>query len=169
MDGEKTSIVAASNFSSSCIMIYEEAGLTGRAQSTIRGKESAMKHYEAFLASMNLVYEECSESVLVNESMFRQYGTYLIDFAERLDGSDVLRRDSANQYFSGAVNTLKKLYKDNNLWRTGSWLADVRQDIHKLITRRCIVEGKEVKDKSKGVGRLVMIDIGAKFFTTDFF
>ena len=30
----------------------------------------------------------------------------------------------------------------------------------KLITRRHIVNGTEVKDKSKGVGRLLMVKIG---------
>ena len=84
----------------------------------------------------------------------------MIDFASRLEGTDALRRDSCNQYFSGAVNTLKQLYRNNQLWTTGSWLVEVRNDIHKSITRRCIADGTEVKDKSKGVGRLVMIDIG---------
>lgn len=141
-------------------MMYREAGLCGRSESTIRGKATAMKHYKTFLTSMDLVYEECSESDLINEPMFRQFGTCMIDFASRLEGTDALRRDSGNQYFSGAVNTLKQLYRNNQLWTTGSWLVEVRNDIHKSITRCCIADGTEVKDKSKGVGRLVMIDIG---------
>ena len=139
MEREETSIVPVLSFHSSCIMMYEQVGLSGRVESTVRGKVTAMKHYEAFLTSINLVYEDFTETELVNESMFRQYGTYLIELASRLDGSDALRRGTTNQYFSGAVNTLKSRYKDNNLWRTGSWLVDVRQDIHKSITRRCII------------------------------
>ena len=42
----------------------------------------------------------------------------------------------------------------------------MRTHIAKLITRRCIANGTEVKDKSKGVGRLTMIEIGRSLLET---
>ena len=35
-----------------------------------------------------------------------------------------------------------------------------------MITRRCIADGTIVKDKSKGVGRLTLIEIGRLLFST---
>ena len=140
--------------------MYREAGTGGHAKSTVDGKSAAMKHFTTYLLSKGIVYSECSEDDLCNESSFRQFGTYLIDKA-LTDNGRQLMRDTAQQYFSGVVNTLKTLYRKNDIFnQNATWNTEVRTDIAKLITRRCIANGTEVEDKSKGVGRLTMIEIG---------
>ena len=148
-------------------MMYREAGTGGSAKFTVDGKLSAMKHFTTFLLKKGLTYSECSEDLLCNESSLRQFGTYLIDEALSETSGLLLRRDTAQQYFSGVVNTLKSLYSKNELFdQHANWNTEVRTDIAKLITRRCIVDGTEVKDKSKGVGRLTMIEIGRSLLET---
>lgn len=140
---------------------YREAGTGGHARSTVLGKTSALNHFVTFLGTKNLVYEACGQDELCNESNLRQFGTYLIEHALAADTGLPLARDTAIQYFSGVTNVLKAKYKDDNLFRSSeTWNTEVRGDIMKLITRRHIVNGTEVKDKSKGVGRLLMIEIG---------
>lgn len=147
-------------------MLYREAGTGGRAKSTIDGKEAAMKHFKTYLLTRGIIYSESSEEIFCTESSFRQFGTYLIDEA-RLDNGRQIARDTAQQYFSGAVNTLKELYPKNDVFHVHeTWNTDVRTDIAKLITRRCVANGTEVKDKSKGVGRLTMIEIGRSLLET---
>ena len=146
---------------------YREAGTGGHAKSTVDGKASAMNHYTAFLLSKGITYSECGEDVLCDESTLRQFGTYLITEAKCEKTGLQLRRDSANQYFSGVVNTLKSLHKRNKVFdQHETWNTEVRTDIAKLITRRCIADGTMVKDKSKGVGRLTLIEIGKSLLST---
>jgi hypothetical protein len=136
-------------------MLYREAGTGCRAKSTIVGKEAAMKHFKTYLLTRGIIYSEASEEMLCSESSFRQFGTYLIEDA-KLDNGRLIARDTAQQCFSGAVNTLNP--KDDVFHVHETWNTDVRTDIAKLITRRCIANGTEVKDKSKGIGRLRIAD-----------
>ena len=143
---------------------YCEAGTGGHAKSTIDGKASAMNHYTAFLLSKGINYSECGEDVLCDESTLRQFGTYLITEAKCEKTSFRLRRDSANQYFRGVVNTLHKRNKVFDQHET--WNTEVRTDMAKLIMRRCIADGTIVKNKYKGVGRLTLIEIGKSLLST---
>ena len=93
-----------------CIM-YREAGTGGHAGSTIRGKSAAMKHFSSFLMTLGMLYEECGESVVCDESLLRKFGTYLIENAIS-DGGKQIMRDTAQQYFSGIVNILKTLHRE---------------------------------------------------------
>jgi hypothetical protein len=147
-------------------MLYREAGTGGRAKSTIVGKEAAMKHFKTYLLSRGIIYSEASEEILCSESSFRQFGTYLIEDA-KLDDGRLIARDTAQENFSGAVNTLKDLYPKNDVFHVHeTWNTDVRTDIAKLITRRCIENGTKVKNKSKGIGRLTMIEIDRSLLKT---
>lgn len=61
---------------------------------------------------------------------------------------------------------LKKRFKNNDIFKTTDvWGSAVRADILRLVARRNIEDGIEIKEKSKGVGRDVMILIGKKKVT----
>jgi hypothetical protein len=147
--------------------MYREAGTGGHAKSTVAGKVSALKQFKVFLSTKNMDYDNCSEDELCNESLIRQFGTFLIEHAVTPDGS-LLMRDSATQYFSGMIQNLKDRFgKKVALFQSSeTWNTEVRSDIMKLVTRRCIANGTEVKDKSKGVGRNLMIEIGEELLST---
>ena len=139
---------------------YREAGTGGFAKSTVRAKAAAMVHFATYLRTKNLDYLSMSEEDLCKETLFRQFGTYLITVA-KTKGGRMLKRDTAVDYFSGVTMILKKRFKRNVIFSsTETWNSDVRYDILKLVTTRCIVAGVEVKEKSKGVGRNLMRSIG---------
>ena len=101
----------------------------------------------------------CEED-LCKETLFRQFGTYLITVA-KTKGGRMLKRDTAVDYFSGVTMVLKNRFKRNVIFSsTETWNSNVRYDILKLVTTRCIVAGVEVNEKSKGVGRTLMRSIG---------
>ena len=144
---------------------YREAGTGGSSSSTIKGKLTAIGHFATFLATLGLDYEKSGEDAICNESILRQFGTYLI-ITTSADLGKQMAPDTATQYFSGTVMTLKKLYPTNPVFNPSlSWNSEVRSDIQRLITRRHIAEGLEVKDKAHGVGRLLMIDISKELLS----
>jgi hypothetical protein len=57
---------------------YREAGTGGFANSTVRAKASAMIHFSTYLRTKNLDYLTMTEDDLCKETLFRQFGTYLI-------------------------------------------------------------------------------------------
>ena len=61
--------------------MYREAGRGGHAKSTDLGKNAAIRHFAAFLVTKGMIYDECSKEQICNESIFRQFGTYLIENA----------------------------------------------------------------------------------------
>ena len=125
-----------------------------------------MKHFKTYLLTRGIIYAESGEEILCCESLLRQFGTYIIEEA-KLDNGRQIARDTAQQYFFGVVNTFKELYPENDVFHVHeTWNTEVRTHIAKLITRRCIANGTEVKDKSKGVGRLTMIEIGRSLHET---
>jgi hypothetical protein len=142
-------------------MDYREAGTGGIADSTVRAKASAMVHFISFLKTKQIDYTTMNEEELCVESLFRQFGTYLITTARVKKTGKLLKRDTAVDYFSGVVQVLKKRFKRNDIFKTTEvWCSEVRYDILKLVARRCITDGIEVKEKSKGVGRNLMKSIG---------
>lgn len=146
-------------------MDYREAGTGGIAASTVRAKTSAMVHFLSFLKTKELNYTTMNEEELCVESLLRQFGTYLITTAKKKRTGKLLKRDTAVDYFSGVVQVLKKRFKRNNIFQiTEVWCSEVRYDILKLVARRCITDGIEVKEKSKGVGRNLMKSIGRYHF-----
>jgi hypothetical protein len=139
---------------------YREAGTGGFANSTVRAKESAMIHFSTYLRTKSLDYLTMTEDNLCKETLFRQFGTYLISVA-KTKGGKLLKRDTAVDYCSGVTQVLKKRLKKNVIFSaTETWNSDVRYDILKLVTTRCVVAGVVVKEKSKGVGRNLMKSIG---------
>ena len=78
-----------------------------------------------------------------------------------------LRRDTANQCFSGVVNTLRSSHKRKKKFNQHeNWNTEVRTDVAKLVTRRCIANNTNVKDISKGFGRSTHIRISKSLFST---
>ena len=88
---------------------YREAGTGGSSSSTIKGKLTAIGHFATFLATLGLDYEKSGEDAICNESILRQFGTYLI-ITTSADLGKQMAPDTATQYFSGTVMTLKKLF-----------------------------------------------------------
>jgi hypothetical protein len=138
-------------------MEYREAGTGGVAKSTIVAQHSALLHFVAYLKTKNLVYETMTEDEICQESLLRQFGTYLITTARTKKGKKMFRRDSA---YGSVIQTLKRKFKKNELLSNPTFVTEVRSDILKLIARRNILEGEEISEKSKGVGRNVMMLIG---------
>ena len=150
---------------------YREAGTGGIAKSTEQAKKSAIVHFVTYLMTKNLVYLEMSENELCSESLLRQFGTYLISTATTKSKNPsaspkLLKRDTAVNFFGNVVQVLKKRFKLNDIFRTtDTWSSEVRMDILRLVARRNIEDGIEIKEKSKGVGRDVMIIIGKELMT----
>ena len=143
-------------------MEYHEAGTGGQAKSTLNGKESATQHFVAYLTTKGKDYFTLEENEICQESIIRQFGTYLITTAKTKAGK-YLKRDTAYDYFGGAMQVLKKKFKDNNFLHGSTFstiVTEVKGDILKLIARRNISDGDEITEKSKGIGRNVMIIIG---------
>lgn len=101
-----------------------------------------------------------TEDEIYQESLLRQFGTYLITTARTKRNQKQFRRDSAYDYYGSVIQTLKKMYKKNELLSNVTFVTEVRLDILELIARRNILEGEEITEKSKGVGRNVMTLIG---------
>ena len=92
-------------------MDYREAGTGGIADSTVRAKASAMVYFLSFLKTKQLDYTTMNEEELCVESLFRQFGTYLITTARVKNTGKLLKRDTAVDYFSGVVQVLKRRFK----------------------------------------------------------
>lgn len=56
--------------------MYCEAGTGGHER-----EKAAFRQFVAFLVTIGMIYDECSEEQICNESIFRQFGTYLIENA----------------------------------------------------------------------------------------
>lgn len=140
-------------------MEYREAGTGGIAKSTVTAQGCALLHFVAYLKTKDLVYETMTEHEICQESLLRQFGTYMITTALTNKGK-LFKRDSAYDYYGSVIQTIKKKYKKNELLSNQTFVSEVKSDILKLIARRNISDGIEITEKSKGVGRNVMMLIG---------
>ena len=112
-----------------------------------------------------------SETELCSESLLRQFGTYLISTATtKLKNPSaspkLLKRDTAVNFFGNVVQVLMKRFKFNDILKTSdTWSSEVRVDILRLVARRNIEDGIEIKEKSKRVERDVIIIIVKEMMT----
>ena len=95
-----------------CGLMYDLAGAGGKAESTVSGKQSAMKRFDEFLATKGMdSWEKLSQKQLCKVTIFQEFGTYLSKFAYHSKKDDVLLGWlTCNQFFSGVKNKLLKKF-----------------------------------------------------------
>lgn len=142
-----------------CGVVYDLAGSGGKAESTVSGKNTAMKRFDEFLSTKGLgTWVKLKEKQICKVSLFQEYGTFLCKFAFNSKKEDVLLGWlSCKQFISGVKNVVWKKYDTNNIWKNLQWYRDIRLDIDKIICNRCISLGVPMVNKSEPIGRELML------------
>ena len=132
--------------------VYESIGKEGQSAATKKGKVHAHNYFVTFLGTLNppLKYSELIDTTLT-EDTFRQFGTYLADFARDSRG-DSLSLGTALQYFSGAKTKALHDFPGLEVFKHQSvhekWNADIRAALTENISRRCIANGVPITEKA---------------------
>jgi hypothetical protein len=131
--------------------VYESIG-KGQSAATKKGKVHALNYFVTFLGTLipPLKYSELNGTTLT-EDTFRQFGTYLADFARDSRG-DPLSLGTALQYFSGAKTKALHDFPGLEVFKHQSvheeWNADIRAALTDIISRRCIANGVPITEKA---------------------
>jgi len=148
-----------SDTESVCGKVYDLAGTGGKAKSTVKGKASAMKRFDEFLATKSMKsWTKLSQKQLCKKTLFQEFGTYISKFAFNSKKEDVLIGWlTCKQFFGGVKSVLEKKFDKDQLWTNLQWYKDIRLDIDKIVCNRCIALGVPMVSKSEPIGRHLML------------
>ena len=98
-------------------MEYAQLASGGSAKSTVKGKSAAMKHLDALYLTKSLALnssgsassERLTQKELCSEMLFREFATYLTEFAMKLNG-ELYMSGTATQYLSAAKEMAMKKF-----------------------------------------------------------
>lgn len=134
--------------------IYAQSGVSGNAVSTIQGGKYALNYFEAFLDTKLMSIVDLTNDTLT-EGLFREYGTYLAEFAQDKNG-DPISLGTALQYLSGVKSVFQIKYKGFDVFKHPAvvdvWNSSIREGIRDVVSRRCIAEGVPICDKAPLLG-----------------
>ena len=103
--------------------LYREAGTCGHAKSTVTGKHSALNHFVAFLSQTKILSTRPVDKMNCAMKAI----------------SDNSPQNSLSMLCRQTPAMLKAYFKDDNLYRSSeTWNTEVRGDVNKIITYRCI-------------------------------
>ena len=105
-------------------MEYTPLASGGMAKSTLKGKNVAMKHFETFCSTKGLGLNSTGvasahrlrEEELCSEILFREFATYITEFAMRSTG-ELFVSGTAAQYLSAAKEMAMRKHPQNILWK----------------------------------------------------
>ena len=158
------------------VNLREVGGAAGQEASTVRGREGAKKLFESYLLKRKLPKFDILielEDQICNQSILKQFGSFLIDDAETVKKGGVavlFKGGSALQYLSHIATIISLRWPENENYKDmfqylqkkksggtlgpGSvWISNIRTDIQKEIQRRCIDKGEQFAESSVPIGR----------------
>eukprot|EP01138_Halocafeteria_seosinensis_P012864 gb/GECG01013141.1/.p1 GENE.gb/GECG01013141.1/~~gb/GECG01013141.1/.p1 ORF type:complete len:705 (+),score=90.99 gb/GECG01013141.1/:1-2115(+) len=128
--------------------------------------QSARNQLESFLASKQLPSVDLvEESVVCSQTLLGEYGTYLADHGRKANG-DLLKGNTAYQYFMYTKTFLERKYPDNSLLKQlneSEGYTKVGGEIKKKVLRRCIREGIPFSEKAPALLRNDLITFCRRF------
>ena len=150
-------------------MEYAQLASGGSAKSTVKGKSAAMKHLDAFCLTKSLGLnssgsassERLTQEELCSEKLFREFATYLTEFAMKLNG-ELYMSGTATQYLSAAKEMAMKMFPRNAIWEVRlleKWYPSLRVAVEKKVNRRQIKNGQPIAEASLPIGRSLLRSI----------
>ena len=156
--------------------LRELGGIIGQEDSTVRGRNAAKKIFEAYLQmrqlpSFDVLVE--NEDQICHQSLLKQFGSYLVDFAVSSKTASLFKGGSALQYLSSMVNLICQKWPNNINYkdqyqqllskksggssRGPDWINAIRVGIQKDIQKRCIETGQQYAEDSPPIGRNLLL------------
>ena len=128
-------------------MQFVESGMSGTASTTIAGKANAIRRFNEFLKLKHLEeFDRIGEEEVCSISLFREFATYLTDFAKSTTKSSTSEPDSfleglsCVQIFSGVKNVTSSKFPGNHIWTTANsnleWYTKCRCAIMRNVARQ---------------------------------
>jgi hypothetical protein len=146
----------------------------GSASKTIKGKETATKHFNKFLLSVGVEQELNQWTIrtardILSIEFIQMFGGYISE-ATSFDTGDLLMRDTALQYFSGVKTVLVHMFArkfkessdvlDQRMFNAffeekviEEWNSKCRAGISQIISSRCIENGTVITTKAPHLGK----------------
>ena len=150
-------------------MDYTPLASGGMAKSTLKGKSVAMKHFDKFCSTKGLGLnstgiasaQRLSEEELCSEQLFREFATYITEFAMS-SGGELFVSGTATQYLSAAKEMALRKFPRNILWEERlleRWYPSLRVAVEKKVNRRQIQDGRPIAESSLSLGRKLLSSI----------
>eukprot|EP01138_Halocafeteria_seosinensis_P016324 gb/GECG01016654.1/.p1 GENE.gb/GECG01016654.1/~~gb/GECG01016654.1/.p1 ORF type:complete len:756 (+),score=93.91 gb/GECG01016654.1/:1-2268(+) len=144
--------------------VYDELAPKGNSKSNARNYKTTKSHFLAFLKTKQLTYDEsvCSKSLL------GEYATYLLTHAKAKGSAELLKGNTAYQYFLYTKSLLEKEFPGNKVMKDipNEWYSDIGYQIKGQVMQRCLKLGVPYSDKAPPVFRGDLIRL-ARLFLED--
>lgn len=134
----------------------------GTAASTLNGKNAAVNQFNSMQRLRELPdFNNLTEEEVCSVELFQIFARYITETATTGKEKDkLLMKDTCTQYVSGFKNLAFAKFPQNIIWTTERlWYTKLRSVIASAVSRRQILLGLAVQEKSDAVDRTLLTSI----------
>lgn len=168
------------------VKVFAPCGVGGQSSSVKANQRLGLSHFNTYLTETGLptISEDSTpleEEMVCTVEVMQRFGTYLFKAATTevsslcstvttrsesnlqffgLQTNDALAPGTAKVMFSSAINSIRKIFPKNDIWKTtDAWYGKIAQDVEKGAGRLRIAEGIPMVEKSEPIGRELLAQI----------
>lgn len=134
----------------------------GTAASTLNGKAASLKQFNSMQRLRDQPeFENLSEDEVCSVQLFLVFARFITENATTVKAKDkLLMRDTYIQYVSGFKNLALARFPKNEIWAVEHlWYTKLRSVISAAVSKRQILSGLAVQEKSDAVDRTLLTSI----------
>lgn len=138
----------------------------GMASSTVNGKNVAINQFNTMQRQWGLSdFADMTEEEVCSVELFQVFARFITESATTgKDNNKLLMKDTCTQYVSGFKNVAFTKYPNNVIWTTEKlWYTKLRSVIASAVSRRQILLGLAIQEKSDAVDRTLLTSITKGF------
>lgn len=134
----------------------------GMASSTVNGKNVAINQFNTMQRQWGLSdFAKMTEEEVCSVELFQVFARFITESATTgKDNNKLLMKDTCTQYVSAFKNVAFTKYPNNVIWTTEKlWYTKLRSVIASAVSRRQILLGLAIQEKSDAVDRTLLTSI----------